>query len=155
MGCELSRYFRKERSHGYVGRGRDSISILGNHSTASRIPYRTNKRTSTRRDIRIHGSAACVKSVEQKENRTCFRQESGQQIYILTGRTLGGSRGSANKLRAVLFTSSRKLDTKADRREQAAVQLRMATGARRMHAERNVSFALAATRTDTFTYFSP
>ena len=81
---------------------------------------------------------------------------------------------SANKLRVVLFTSSRKLDTKADKKERARVRARASTstseyehehGAATLECRGGVGKAADAgrkkrfhagskTRTDTFTYFS-
>lgn len=58
---------------------------------------------------------------------------------------------SGNKLRVVLFTSSRKLDTKAGKKERR--QLRMPSW-KAARAEKKRFHAPSKTRTDTFTYFS-
>lgn len=92
---------------------------------------------------------------ERKAARVYFRRKaSGPRGYMCVSH--GGSRqrlASGNKLRVVLFTSSRKLDTKAGKKERRQSRMpELEGGAGRKETLFHAS--LAKTRTDTFTYFS-
>lgn len=88
----------------------------------------------------------------QKENRRVCISAGKRAGYVCVSHE--GSRqrlASGNKLRVVLFTSSRKLDTKAGKKERR--QLRMPSW-KAVRAEKKRFHAPSKTRTDTFTYFS-
>lgn len=110
-----------------------SIAVTKGRRLAARFTYsRGRKKT---------GACVFPQESERAAGYTCVSHEGSRQRLA-----------SGNKLRVVLFTSSRKLDTKAGKKERR--QLRMPSWKAARVEKKRFHTAPSKTRTDTFTYFS-